>query len=80
MSNLHAKIICFYNFMLSFIQQVILWNLSKLLGPIFADCKFLTGLLGYNLMDFLIWVMNYTNIFFWIWKKNLFIAIMVVNI
>lgn len=32
MSNLHAKILCFYNFLLSFIQQEILMNLSKLLG------------------------------------------------
>lgn len=74
MSNLHAKILCFYNFLLSFIQQEILMNLSKLFGPIFMEYKFYTGLLGYNMMDILIWVLNwrYTNIFFWIWKKKNF--------
>lgn len=58
MSNLHAKILCFYNFLLSFIQQEILMNLSKLFGPIFMEYKFYTGLLGYNMMDILIWVLN----------------------
>lgn len=58
MANLHAKIFCFYTFLLSFIQQEILMNLSKLLGPIFMECKFYTGLSGYNMMDFLMWVMN----------------------
>lgn len=52
------KYYVFNNFLLSFIQQEILMNLSKLFGPIFMEYKFYTGLLGYNMMDFLIWVLN----------------------